>query len=79
MAVPSPAFGPTTVALMRELHNGDGMELSMMAEQQAAAYRTWSHRLCTVMEQLDAHQSMYFRKRILSSSTDIPLLMPSLP
>ncbi len=79
MAVPSPAFGPTTVALMRELHNGDEMELSMMAEQQAAAYRTWSHRLRTVIEQFDSHQSMHPRKQVLSASTGIPLVMPSLP
>jgi ADP-heptose:LPS heptosyltransferase len=57
MAVPSPAFGPTTVALLRELQNGEGMELSMMAEQQASAYRTWNHRIRTVMDQLNSYQS----------------------
>jgi ADP-heptose:LPS heptosyltransferase len=75
-AVPSPAFGPTTVALLRELQNGDGMELSIMAEQQASAYQTWSDRLRMVVEQLDSHLSISPRRRVLSASTRIPLLMP---
>jgi ADP-heptose:LPS heptosyltransferase len=75
LAVPSSAFGPTTVALLRELQNGDGMELSIMAEQQATAYRTWGHRLRTVMEQLDSHQ-FYPHKSAWPDSTRLPLLRP---
>lgn len=76
MAIPSPAFGPTTVALLRELQNGEAMELRVMAEQQARAYHTWSRRLHAVMEQLDALHSISSRRRTRSPSTRIPLLMP---
>lgn len=76
MAMPSAAFGPTTVALLRELQNGDGMELSIMAEQQAVAYRTWSHRLHSVMERVSSQQAIVPRRTLHSVSTRIPLLMP---
>jgi ADP-heptose:LPS heptosyltransferase len=76
MAVPSPAFGPTTVALLRELQNGDGMELRVMAEQQATAYRIWGSRLRAVMEQLDAHQSISSRRSMQPPSMHRALLMP---
>lgn len=76
MAMPSAAFGPTTVALLRELQNGDGMELSVMAAQQAVAYRTWSHRLHSIMEQLSSQQAILPRRNRHSTSTRIPLLMP---
>jgi ADP-heptose:LPS heptosyltransferase len=76
MAVPSPAFGPTTVALLRELENGDGMELPVMAEQQATAYRIWGSRLRAVMEQLDAYQSISSRRRVQPTSMHRALLIP---
>lgn len=76
LAMPSPAFGPTTVALLRELHNGDGMALSIMAEQQAAAYRTWSHRIRSVMVRLDVRCAVHPRGTVRSAATRIPLLMP---
>ena len=75
MTMPSPAFGPTTVALLRELQNGDGMELSMMAEQQATAYRTWGHRVKSVMDRLDTLQKMQSKRRV-SRADEVPLLMP---
>lgn len=58
MTVVSPAFGPTTVALLRELQNGDGIGLVMMAEQQATAYRRWRHRVGSVADRLHALQAM---------------------
>jgi hypothetical protein len=76
MALPSPAFGPTAVALLRELHNGDAMELSSMAIQQATTYRTWSERMRSVMDRLDAWQAIQTNGTRSSTSTRIPLLMP---
>jgi hypothetical protein len=74
--MPSSAFGPTTVALLRELRNGDAMELSAMAQEQAQAYRTWAQRLRTVMDWIDANQSRCAHGRPRPLSKTIPLLMP---
>ena len=76
ISMPSPAFGPTAVALLRELQNADGMELPVMAQQQATAYRMWGRRVRAVMEQLDSYQSISSQRRVRSASTRIPLLMP---
>jgi ADP-heptose:LPS heptosyltransferase len=74
MAMPSPAFGPTTVALLRELQNGEAMDLSAMAEQQAGAYRTWGHRIRSVMDRLNSAATT--RPKSAAPSLRMPLLMP---
>ncbi len=76
LAMPSSAFGPTTVALLRELHNGDAMELSAMAEQHVQAYRTWAQRMRAVMDRMDIGQSISAQGRSRTLSQRIPLLMP---
>jgi ADP-heptose:LPS heptosyltransferase len=76
LAMPSSAFGPTTVALLRELRNGDAMELSAMAQEQARAYRTWAQRLRTVMDWIDASPGRAAHGRPRPLSKNIPLLMP---
>lgn len=76
MAMPSSAFGPSTVALLRELHNGDAMELSAMAEEQAQAYRTWAQRLRAVMDRIGMGQGLSAHGRSRPLSKRIPLLMP---
>ena len=76
MAMPSSAFGPTTVALLRELHNGDAMELAAMAEEQAQAYRTWAQRLRAVMDGIGTGQGLSAHGRSRPLSKRIPLLMP---
>ncbi|MDQ6734621.1 MAG: glycosyltransferase family 9 protein [Nitrospirota bacterium] len=76
IAMPSSAFGPITVALLRELHNGEAMELTCMADHQAAAYRTWSQRIRSVMDCLDCEPMRQSRPTMPSASVRIPLLMP---
>ena len=75
-AMPSSAFGPTTVALLREIRNGDAMELSAMAQEQAQAYRTWAQRLRAVMDRLETSQGHSVHGRPRPVSKKIPLLMP---
>lgn len=76
MAMPSSAFGPITVALLRELGNGDAMELSAMAQEQAQAYRTWAQRLQAVTNRLDTSQGLSAQGTARPISKRIPLLMP---
>jgi len=76
MAMPSPAFGPSTIALLRELRNGDAMELSTMASEQAQAYRTWAQRLRAVMDRLNMNLDPTPPSMARSVSNSIPLLMP---
>lgn len=52
MAMVSPAFGPITTALLRDLYDGRVLDTRTRAEQQAQAYRTWKTRMYHVMEQL---------------------------
>ena len=75
-AMPSSAFGPITVALLRELRNGDAMELSAMAQEQAQAYRTWAQRLRAVMDRLDMSQGLSAQGTARPIMKRIPLLMP---
>ncbi|HKN86945.1 MAG TPA: glycosyltransferase family 9 protein [Nitrospiraceae bacterium] len=76
MTMSSSAFGPITVALLRELGNGDAMELSAMAQEQARAYRIWAQRLRGVMDYLDTSQGLSAQGRARPLSERIPLLMP---
>lgn len=76
IAMPSSAFGPLTVALLRQLRNGDAMELSTMAREQTQAYRTWAQRLRAVMSRLDASQDGASDDRPRSLSKMIPLPTP---
>lgn len=76
LAMPSSAFGPSAVALLRELRNGDAMELSVMAQEQAQAYRTWAQRLRAVMDRLNTCQGLAAHDRPHPLSNRIPLLMP---
>ena len=52
LAMPSPAFAPITVALMRDLHNSEAGEETGVTGHQAKAYRMWRQREHMVMERL---------------------------
>ncbi len=51
-AMASPAFGPITTALLRDLYDGRVLDTRTRADHQAQAYRTWKARMYEVMEQL---------------------------
>jgi len=52
----SPAFGPITTALLRDLYDGRVLDTRTRAEQQVQAYRTWKIRMYDVMKQLQQVQ-----------------------
>ena len=55
-AMASPAFGPITTALLRDLYDGRVLDTRMRAEQQAQAYRTWKTRIYEVRDRLEQAQ-----------------------
>lgn len=56
IATASPAFGPITTALLRDLYDGRVLDTRTRADHQAQAYRTWKARMYGVMEQLQQTQ-----------------------
>ena len=52
VAMTSPAFGPITVALVRELAQCEMTDVTIIADQQAQAYRMWKARMDQVMGRL---------------------------
>ena len=48
----SPAFGPITVALVRELAQCEVTDVTIVADRQAQAYRMWKTRMEQVLERL---------------------------
>ncbi|HXF92894.1 MAG TPA: glycosyltransferase family 9 protein [Nitrospiraceae bacterium] len=52
LTVASPAFGPPTVALVRETHNAEEQGIVALALAQARAYATWRDRLAEVAAQV---------------------------
>ncbi|HJT21646.1 MAG TPA: glycosyltransferase family 9 protein [Nitrospira sp.] len=52
IATPSSAFAPLTIALLRDLHNGDGTTAKQLARQHLFAYRTFRDRARSVIERL---------------------------
>lgn len=52
----SPAFGPITTALLRNLYDGRVLDARVRADHQAQAYRTWRRRMYAVMDQLQQTQ-----------------------
>jgi ADP-heptose:LPS heptosyltransferase len=55
-AMASPAFGPITTALLRDLYDGRVLDTRTRADHQARAYRTWKTRIYEVMNQLQQTQ-----------------------
>ena len=51
-AMASPAFGPVTTALLRDLYDGRVLHTRARAEHQAQAYRIWKTRLYEVLDRL---------------------------
>jgi ADP-heptose:LPS heptosyltransferase len=51
-ATASPAFGPITTALLRDLYNGRVLDVAERLDRQAHAYRTWRRRIHEVMNRL---------------------------
>jgi hypothetical protein len=45
LAAESLAFGPATVAFVRETCNGEALTLAAMASDHLRAYRTWQRRV----------------------------------
>jgi len=55
-AMVSPAFGPITTALFRDLYDGRVLDTRTRADRQAQAYRTWKTRIYEVRDRLDQAQ-----------------------
>ena len=49
-----PATSPTTVAMIRDIHNDDVVGLALLADRQVKAYRRWRQRIAQVRESLSA-------------------------
>lgn len=56
VAMASLAFGPITVALVRELAQCEVTDVTIIADRQAQAYRMWKTRIEQVMERLQRGQ-----------------------
>ena len=72
LAMGSPAFGPITTALLRDLYDGRVLDTRTRADHQAQAYRTWKIRMYHVMEQLQQTQDT---RRMRHSAVWSPLPM----
>ena len=48
------ATGPATVAMIRDIHNDDVVDLTMLADRHARAYRRWQRRIAHTRELLSA-------------------------
>jgi ADP-heptose:LPS heptosyltransferase len=48
------ATGPATVAMIRDIHNDDAVDLTMLADRHVQAYRRWQQRLAQTRELLSA-------------------------
>ena len=48
------ATGPATVAMIRDIHNDDVVDLTMLADRHARAYRRWHRRIAHTRELLSA-------------------------
>jgi ADP-heptose:LPS heptosyltransferase len=48
------ATGPSTVAMMRDIHNDDVVGLTMLADRQVKAYRRWQQRIARTRSLLSA-------------------------
>src|SRR6185295_1833567 len=46
--------GPATVAMIRDIHNDDVVDLTMLANRQVKAYRRWQQRIARTREMLSA-------------------------
>jgi hypothetical protein len=71
-AMASPAFGPVTTALLRDLYDGRVLETRTRADHQTQAYRTWKARMYGVMEQLQQTQDT---RRMKHSAVWSPLTL----
>ena len=56
VAMASPALGPITVALVRELAQCEVTDVTSITDRQAQAYRRWKTRMDQVMERLQRGQ-----------------------
>ena len=55
-ATASPAFGPITTALLRDLYDSRVLDTRTRAEHQAHAYRTWRAQMYEIRDRLDQAQ-----------------------
>jgi ketopantoate reductase len=62
-ATTSPAFGPITTALLRDLYDGRVLDVAERLDRQAHAYRTWRRRIHEVM-----HRLRYLQNRAVVQS-----------
>lgn len=72
IAMASPAFGPITAALLRELYESRVLNARARADLHAQAYRTWKARMYDVMEQLQQAQDTR-RMRRSPVWSDLPM------
>ena len=56
------ATGPSTVAMIRDIHNDDAVGLTMLADRHVKAYRRWQQRIDRVYTLLSA-EPVQFEKR----------------
>lgn len=52
-AMASPAFGPITTALLRDLYDGRVLDIRTRADQQVGGYRMWRTRVHEVIDRLE--------------------------
>jgi ADP-heptose:LPS heptosyltransferase len=65
----SPASGPATIALLRDLQDDEGPTLAVMAQSRTASYRRWHQRLNAVEAKL-----MQFAGKAERSASPVPLV-----
>ena len=60
------ATGPATVAMIRDIHNDDAVDLTMLADRHVRAYRRWQQRIARTRELLSAASAKAeIRQRVL--------------
>jgi hypothetical protein len=48
------ATGPATVAMIRDIHNDDAVDLTILADRHVQAYRRWQQRIAQTRTLLSA-------------------------
>jgi ADP-heptose:LPS heptosyltransferase len=55
--------GPATVAMIRDIHNDDAVDLTMLADRHVKAYRRWQQRIARTRELLSAAPALIEKRQ----------------
>src|SRR5262249_40903449 len=57
------ATGPATVAMIRDIHNDDAIDLTVLADRHVQAYRRWQQRVAHTRKQLSGVSTQVVKRQ----------------